>query len=113
MVKEFLINAIQKIIPSTFGFPIGSPAGIALIVFQYLVFIILAYLIVRIIKSYFDMFSVEAKRSKMSNEEVEALKEKIQNKLRLFVKIFFIVFAVIMAFYVFFIFFGDEILLRI
>ena len=46
----------------------------------------------------------------MSNEEIEKLKEGIQKKMNRFIKISFVVFAVIMAFYVFFIFFGEEII---
>ena len=104
------MSFIQKIIPPTFGLNPWGAWGIAIIIFQYLIFIALGYLIVRIIKSYFDMFSIEAKRSKMSNEEIEKLKEGIQKKMNRFIKISFVVFAVIMAFYVFFIFFGEEII---
>ena len=104
---------VNNFIIPTFGFDFGSVGFWIVVLLQVVLFAVLAYLIVRIIKSYFDMFKVEAKRSVMSNEEIEQLKEKIQNKLRLLVKVFFIVFAVIMAFYVFFIFFGEEILLRI
>ena len=51
------MSFIQKIIPPTFGLNPWSAWGIAIIIFQYLIFIALGYLIVRIIKSYFDIIA--------------------------------------------------------